>query len=64
MYLTVWVHKKFISDLNHFNKISDIALIIKQNKNKKSINHYTGHCLNMDEDRKCSKLNKETLKKV
>jgi len=35
MYPTVRVHKKFISDLNHFNKISDIALIIKQNKNKK-----------------------------
>ncbi|MNI94989.1 hypothetical protein D3C73_1531830 [compost metagenome] len=37
MYPTVWVHKKFISDLNHFNKISDIALIIKQNKNKKAL---------------------------
>ena len=37
MRLTAWVHKKFIDDLNHFNKISDTALIIQQNKNKKAL---------------------------
>ena len=37
MRLTAWAHKKFIDDLNHFNKISDTALIIQQNKNKKAL---------------------------